>query len=173
MPATSFEPLYTRIKELLVDGEGAYRALAEANRFKEGYYDGQDLAESSVQAHEKKRYYAQIVSIEPRNTETIGDLATSAIYVCEIELLLSYFVDDPALPALWREACAAADDDVMRLRGLLGWPGNVAETEGSVTTGVIDGCLIFNGWSKGKPDPNRRSLVATMRFTAYVSLTFG
>lgn len=167
MPATSFLPLLTRIKEVLVDGAGASYALAEPHRFLEGY-PGQPADQASRDSQERKRYWARISGM----TRYDGtELATVLHYPITVQIATSYFVEHPSERSEWRAVIAAAALDGHLVRSAISWPGNLVQTAAAKDTGLADGSIEFVSYAIEDPDPNARLLRASFQFTGLISLS--
>lgn len=142
--------ILTRIREVLQDGEGAVRALA-SGAYAGGLYESIAENAEAVRALTGPRIGVRFTGLErhPASPPRMGSVQLLAL---EVEVTVArHFgaaeaLDDTARDAL--QALAMADGDA--LQQALGWPGNMTATTGGAATGLVSGCLTYEGSDEGE-----------------------
>lgn len=168
MPVTSFDPLLTRIAEVLCDGAGVFRTLPAPLRFRDAAY-AQPPTEASTAAHEQKGCIAYITGIRERSFNS--EIAPTAVYEIDVVVETTYFVEHPSERAAVRAQLAAAALDGHLVRSALCWPGNLAQTVAGASVGLVDNGLTFRSFVLGKPDRVTRLMTGAIQFTGAIELS--
>lgn len=169
MPAANFSPLFTRVYEVLVDGAGAARALAAANRFGDEWYPDLPDSQLSILARSKKRVW---VALGPTTPAMEHETSATRSYWITLTLSLAYFIEPGArVDTQWRTVAATMATDVHLVRGALTWPGNLSQTNAGAETGLADGKLEFLDYTPSPPNGIDRVWRAVARYRGHITLT--
>ena len=167
--ATEYQPIIDRVYEVLTDGAGAARTLSEANRFATGLYPGQELDHQARDARQQKRCW---VAAGPLGRGDESEVNDRALYNVSVRVDLTYALEPAADQAAWREIAGLMPLDAHRIRGALGFPGNLTATAGGDPTGLASGCLLFESWTPAEPLPSQRLWRASASFVGRLTLTY-
>jgi len=169
MPATSFDPLFTRVYEVLVDGAGAARTLSAAQRFGDEWYPDLPDEQLSIIARSKKRVWCALSGATPALEH---ETTSTRSYWITLALSMAYFLEPPArVDSQWRTLAGTMATDVHLVRGALTWPGNLSQTEAAAETGLADGKLEFLDWTPVTPNGTARVWRANARYRGLITLT--
>lgn len=166
--ATDFQPLVDRVYEVLCDGAGAARTLAEADRFRRGLFPGQDPAHQARDAHTQKRCWVALTGL-PRGDES--EVNDRALYTVRVRVDLAYALEPEPDQAAWRNLQGLMALDAHRIRGALGFPGNLTQTAAAAATGLASGALVYEDWAPDEPLPRQRLWRARASFLGRITLT--
>ena len=169
MAASSLAPLFTRIYEVLCDGNGDARTLGATDRFTRGSYPGQDPAHAARDARRAKRLWVQLTGLSAAPESPTSAKAT---YEATLRLDLTYVLDpEPLKTTAWATTQSTMALDQHRVAGVLGWPGNLTQTEASAATGLAGGQLLYVSTTVQEPQPAQRLWRASATFRGFVTLS--
>lgn len=169
MAATSFAPLRTRIYEVLVDGNGATRALAAADRCSRRVHPGDRPDVRAAKSRKRRTCFVVVESAQPWKGHSSA--ADHGHYRITVRVEVYYYAGEPYTVASVARAQDRAADDMHRFVAALEASGNLAATEAAASTGLAGGALRFTGWSQRDPDLQTQELRATLRFEGIVDVT--
>lgn len=132
--ATTTTYAYERIYEVLVDGNGADRALAAADRFSRGYPPG---FSNDMRAGRSKARPAVFVAISQFavNPLASGEMTDKHLYEITISIFRDHWLGFQGDFAEVQAQQVKADNAFLRMRAALCFPGNLVQTEASNATG--------------------------------------
>lgn len=166
--ATEYQPIIDRVYEVLTEGAGVARTIAEANRFATGLYPGQEPAHQARDARRQKRCW---VAAGPLGRGEESEVNDRALYNASVRVDFAYALEPEADRAAWRALTGLMALDAHRVRGALGFPGNLTATTAGDPTGLASGCLLFESWTPAEPLPRQRLWRASASFVGRLTLT--
>lgn len=167
--ATDTQPLVDRIYEVLVDGAGSARTIAEASRFAKGLYPGQEPDHQARDARRNKRCWVAVTRLERLDG---SETNPSALYGVEVRVDAAYALEPEADLAAWQSLEGLMALDAHRIRGALGYPGNLTATTAGDPTGLASGALLFRSWTASEPLPRQRLWRASASFIGRLTLSY-
>lgn len=170
--ATGYDPLLTRVEELLVDGEGSRRSLEEKHRFARGFHPlmtEEEAARLILTVNRDRGVWPILESQTPVGTpDAVSDRRRVLVTV---RLDLFYHGGSGLQQRNWRDTMAEVADDAHRIAAVLEGPHNLDQTEDGRETGLASGALTWTGdWALEDPDPESDLFRASVRFQGVVEL---
>jgi len=165
--ATDFTPLVERIYEVLCEGEGVYRTLAEGDRFVAKMLPGESDAVLAKKARVQKLVLVAVDEmLDSVNTQEFSDRAEYAI---KVRVDLAYSSPNPIERARLIDLMTHAKNDAHKVRQALGWPANMTATKDARATGVRSGLAFVRAGGDRLSDQSRL-YTTTLSLTASVWL---
>lgn len=133
--ATTVAALYERIYEILVDGAGVTRTLAESERLARLRTSKADRTTIAVRA--KVRPLVEVLSTEIEPDDVVADeLHSEHHYMLGFVVRRYYYLGYESDPAEIEATAVRMADDAMRVRAALSHPSNMLTTEEAEDTGI-------------------------------------
>lgn len=149
--ATTIANLRARIYEILCDGAGVARTLAESDRFQRLTTTRGVRDALSIRAGEQPIVHVSIRS-DP-DIDGIAELTDDHLYRIQVRITRYYHIAYDSDPESVDTTLDRAFDDRCRTRAVLGHPANLAKTEAGDDTGIAGSSLRLRGMSEGdSPD---------------------
>ena len=144
-PVSTTAYVRERIYEVLVNGNGTNRTLAEADRFLRGLPPSKAQIDARARdARVNKRVFVFIPSmaVMDGNAAELGDYHR---YSIDVVLNRDYWLGFEGSATEVDATLAEIETDFMKIRAALCWPGNLTQTEGANATGLASNSLTSEG----------------------------
>lgn len=140
MAATSITPLFTRLKEVLIEGFGTAPYTIATKTFSDWWYEGDNDTKRlslSVLSKPQIKYTLE----EFQDAKAWARPSNQTMYNAKFKIALAYYTDEKLLKAVENKLTTRIGDDIHKIAKALQYPGNLSKTEAGFETGLAGGLL--------------------------------
>lgn len=172
MAASSFQPLITRIGEIMISGSGTSPYTIPTGSFSlEWWYSGLDdikrLTPKALTTPQAKFEVVRMV-----DSEAWSKPSNQIMYRVEVEVGLAYYTDAKILKSARHDLETRIGRDVHRINKALSHPGNLLTTNGGTETGLAGGLLRqMDEDPEFEWQPDNSIVAGTLNFTGWLVLS--